>query len=430
MSNSLAIAAVTTTLRNLIAQYIGDELGSGFVTARPPDKARENGDSASQINLFLYQILPSAALRNMDLSKRIKPGETGQPPLALNLYYLITAYGKDNDDISCHRLLGRAMRILHDNAILKPADIQVALADSELHNQVERVRITPVPLSLEDVSKLWTTFQTQYRISAAYEVSVVLIESTLPVKAPLPVLTRGARLESAAGESGRGRGDEGILIQPSLISPFSTLEAVQPPNQQASVRLGEVLTLRGHHLESDDGRVFVRFMHPRLRNAIELEQPIAGSVKELAVPLPNEPADWPAGFYTVAVRMRRNGKEQMTNALPFSLAPRIEEITLNSLPIPGGDESLTLTCSPQVWSGQRVALLLGDRELPPLSDADELDFAEPTEQQKTDTLSFDVTNIPAGEYFVRLRVDGVDSLLVDRSVTPPVFDSSQKVTLP
>jgi len=46
-------------------------------------------------------------------------------------------------------------------------------------------------MSLEDVSKLWTTFQTQYRISAAYEVSVVIIESSRIVKTPLPVLTRG-----------------------------------------------------------------------------------------------------------------------------------------------------------------------------------------------------------------------------------------------
>jgi hypothetical protein len=30
---------------------------------------------------------------------------------------------------------------------------------------------------------------------------------------------------------------------------------------------------------------------------------------------------------------------------------------------------------------------------------------------------------------VRLRVDGVDSLLVNRAVTPPVFDQTQKVTV-
>jgi hypothetical protein len=31
---------------------------------------------------------------------------------------------------------------------------------------------------------------------------------------------------------------------------------------------------------------------------------------------------------------------------------------------------------------------------------------------------------------VRLRVDGVDSLLVDRSTDPPTFDASQSVTVP
>jgi hypothetical protein len=39
------------------------------------------------------------------------------------------------------------------------------------------VRVTLQPLSLEEMSRLWSTFQTQYRLSVAYEVSVVLIDS-------------------------------------------------------------------------------------------------------------------------------------------------------------------------------------------------------------------------------------------------------------
>jgi hypothetical protein len=31
---------------------------------------------------------------------------------------------------------------------------------------------------------------------------------------------------------------------------------------------------------------------------------------------------------------------------------------------------------------------------------------------------------------VRLRVDGVESLLVNRAVTPPEFDPAQRVTIP
>ena len=51
---------------------------------------------------------------------------------------------------------------------------------SNLHEQIERVRITPQPLSLEEISKLWAAFQTNYRLSAAYQAAVILIESTAP----------------------------------------------------------------------------------------------------------------------------------------------------------------------------------------------------------------------------------------------------------
>ena len=69
------------------------------------------------------------------------------------------------------------MGILHDHPLLGAAEIEAALAESNLDQQVERIRITPQPLTLEEMSKLWTTFQTQYRISAAYQACVVLIES-------------------------------------------------------------------------------------------------------------------------------------------------------------------------------------------------------------------------------------------------------------
>jgi hypothetical protein len=172
MSNALAIAAVTATLRHLLDRGLNAGLPGTRVTTRPPDKARDAG-GGNQVNLFLYQTLPNAAWRNTDLS-------AGGPPLALNLYYLLSAYGQNDDDAEpfSHRLLGEAMRILHDHPVLDPATIQEALPGSDLHEQAERVRITPQPLTLEEMARLWGTFQTQYRISVAYEVSVVLIAGT------------------------------------------------------------------------------------------------------------------------------------------------------------------------------------------------------------------------------------------------------------
>jgi hypothetical protein len=76
----------------------------------------------------------------------------------------------------------------------------------------------------------------------------------------------------------------------------------------------------------------------------------------------------------------------------------------------------TVTSSPEVWPDQYASLLLSDQEI--VADA------HPTQ---TATLIFQAQNLSAGVYFVRLRIDGVDSLLVNRAVTPPQFDPSQQV---
>jgi hypothetical protein len=45
----------------------------------------------------------------------------------------------------------------------------------------------------------------------------------------------------------------------------------------------------------------------------------------------------------------------------------------------------------------------------------------------SDALTFDAKNQASGTFFVRLRVDGVDSLLIDYSRQPPQFDETQRV---
>jgi hypothetical protein len=196
LSNHRAIAAVTVTLRTLLSTRLGLQ-----VSARSPDKV-PNG---VQLNLFLYQIAYDGALRNMPLPQTVKPGETGFPPLALTLYYMITAYGPDTEDevLNSHQLLGQAMNVLHDHPLLGAGEIQAATTNagipSDLHHQIERIRITPQPMPLDEMTKLWTTFQTNFRISAAYQVGVVLIESARSAKTPLPVLAPARRsVERAA----------------------------------------------------------------------------------------------------------------------------------------------------------------------------------------------------------------------------------------
>ena len=112
MSNHRAIAAVTVTLRSLLSKALGLQ-----VSARSPDKV----PSGVQLNLFLYQLSYNGAMRNMPIPQQVKPGETGHPPLALSLYYMITAYGPDTTDenLDSHQLLGQAMNVLHDHPLAR-----------------------------------------------------------------------------------------------------------------------------------------------------------------------------------------------------------------------------------------------------------------------------------------------------------------------
>ncbi len=412
MSNPLAIAATTLTLQAILQNGVlsdpdDTDLSDTTVTILPPDKARGNGN-ANQLNLFLYQILPNAAWRNMNIPTQVAQGETGSPPLALTLHYLLTAFGKDNDTTLPygHHLLGKAMSVLYDHALLGPDEIRLATAasfpDSDLDKQIERVRITLQPMSLEEISKLWTGLVTQYRLSVGYEVSVALIDSTQPRKTPLPVLTRGPN-------------DRGVLSQASLIPPFPALNQVQFPNSQTSARLGDVLVVTGNNLNGTS--IGLQFNHPLWAAPVELA-PLSGATPtQVSVQVPNSPAVWPAGFYTISLLVQRPGEtyRRTTNQLSFSLAPKI---TVTPATAAGPSIGYTATCTPEVWPDQYASLLLGDQEI--LADA---------HVSQTGTLTFQAQNLSAGVYFVRLRIDGVDSLLVNRAVTPPQFDLTQQVTV-
>jgi hypothetical protein len=411
LSNTLSIGAVTATLRQLLGKVadplpldplVDPELADATCTARPPDKAR-SAEDANQINLFLYHTQPNAALRNAGMPGS-RSGDATQSPLALNLYYLITAYGRNFDDILSHRLLGRAMSILHDASTLLPADIDKALPGNDLSHQLESVRITPQPLSLEEMSKLWSTFQAPYRVSAAYEVRVVLIDSQRQSKAALPVLSLGPD----------GRGNDSIA---GLVSNIAELTGLTLPTAaQPSARPGDQLVFSGHDLDAD--QLDVLFDH-RLTD-ITLNGPAITSATGTNITLQLPPGSnvWPAGAYSVAATITKANLERNTNVLTFTLAP-----TIINAPGPGplqldpdGNITLQIGISPPVWADQRVSLIVGDLEYP----ARALPPSPPTQS----TLSFDVNGRGAGSYVLRVRVDGVDSFVVDYTKSPLVIDTN------
>lgn len=424
MSNSAAIATVTAVLAKLLETGIrlnddgspDAELTDLDVTTLPPIKARPGTKTVNQVNIFLYHVLPNAAVRNMDLPRTVQPGERGLPPLALNLQYLITAYGKGDDDRLAHRMLARGMRILSDfpligvSDLFDSAEIQALLSVGGIDLQPEHVRITHLPLSLDELSKLWMMFQTDYRISAAYQVSVVLIESMQPVRSALPVIQRGA-------------GDKGASVSASRLP---ILTKTEPANSMPAMTLGSDVKIIGKYLGG--GGMKVRFTSMRLDNPVRLDiveiHPDSARVHLKGIDEdPQAYATWVPGFYTAAVIIETPGQPLLvSNEVPVALAPAI---TVTPPTAPAGTVALTVTCTPQVHDDQPVLLLFGNRQVPVLSRSTPANPAQPT------TFTFEVANAPVGTHLIRLRVDGVDSLPFTVSGTPPVidFDPDQEVTI-
>ncbi len=426
MSNALAIAAVTATLRQRLEKVAGEELGGGFVTTLPLDQVRnKDSQKENQINIYLYQAVSNPAWSNRNLPSRTKPGETGPQPLALNLFYLITPYSVDTNFLSDHKLLGLIMQTLNDYPVLGPKEIEEAFPESNLQHQVEKVRLVQIDLSLEDMSRVWSTCQTEYRLSVAYEASVVLITGPRPIKTPIPVLSI-----NTAG------------IQPDLILPqpsVPTIEAMFLPNEQTSIRLGEMLTLQGYNLKGDE--ISVIFDHSRLTESIELPPQSGGNDREIKVRLDLTRTDWLTGIYTITVKIRRNNRQYTTNAISLFLSPSIK---IEGIVEYKKEKLLRIHCTPSVllWQenerlmgGQSVFLLVGDRELSPQPlqpnslDSSQIEPLSSEVNNPANVLFFALRNFQPGDYYVRLRVDGVDSIFVNRTVKPPKFDQTQIVEI-
>jgi hypothetical protein len=423
MSSPLAIGAVSAVLRNLLDNGMVDVgVGPVKVTAVAPDTIDlEEGEPKPSLNLFLYRTSPNQGWANVGLPAFDGNGSrVSHPPLGLNLHYLLTAYGFA--DFEAEILLGYAMQLLHEHPVLdrpairkaldpSPLDASIlppafqALTAADLADQVENVTITPEPLDTEELSRLWSAIQTHYRPTVGYVVSVVLIETRKPARKPLPVLERD------------------LIVEPSLLPPYPTITRVEPDDSQPAARLSEHVRLAGHHL--DGTGAVARFAHRLLDEPNEITIGASTDPSGIDVTLPSGPTaeqDWPAGVYLVSVELTRptEPRPRTSNVAAMLLAPEPQlPPTTVSRNATTRNVTVTLGISPEVRPAQGAELTLGGTSGP----------ADPHPTQ-TSTLTFRLGDVPFGAQPVRLTVDGVDSLLVDRSVEPPVYDPGQSVTVP
>ncbi len=433
MSSALAIAAVTASLKDLLNDGLMDHdlstIGSFAVTAQPPDRVTTGNTENNQLNLFLYQVTANSGWRNVGLPSRDRAGDRlTNPPLALDLHYLLTAYGAK--DLNAEVLLGYAMQVLHETPVLTRQQLRVALGAPapvdgallpgpfgtlsaiDLADQIELVKVSPVFLTAEDLSKLWTAMQARYRPSMAYLVSVVLIQAQGDSRSALPVIKRGAS-------------DRGPVAHGAPAPTLTAARAAAAPLQPAA-HLGDDLLFTGNNLLG--GTFSVRMEEARL-GVVQTLTPTPIDATRLGAHLPSVAQDanamntWAIGVYAVSLRVSEPGEpDWVTNSVPLALSPIIAVSPLNNA---AGTVNLTVTCTPRLRPAQepQARLLFGDREIVPATITTPGNLAQPT------TLTFAVPGVVAGDYVVRLRVEGIDSLPVVTTGTPPsfAFDPQQTV---
>jgi hypothetical protein len=421
MSNALAISGVTAVLEYLLTNtYAGAQLGAVTVSAIAPDLVQagsaSGSDSALQVNLFMHQVTYNAAWRNVGQPSVAPDGSTrlSNPPLALDLHYLLTAYA--SEDCQAEALLGFAIQLMHEMPVIPRDQIALGLgalpgsniicdllAASGLADQIEMIKLTPATLGREELAWLWTALKADYRPTFPFQVSVVLIEPQFPTLSELPVLSRN------------------IMVQ---AGPKPQLWQVVPPAGQSTAAVGDTVTVTGTSLA---GVNLVALSNPRL--SIEYSLKPAG-VTDSAVTfvVPNVPPDdpnksppfhpkkLPAGVYSLSVLLTGVGKQiiQSSDPIPIAIAPLISTASAPVVATNTEGFLVTVNCQPEVSPNQSVTLALGATMVPALI------FDAPL----TSVLQFQFpSTLARGPQLARLCVDGVESpVKVNWSALPnPLF---------
>ncbi|MGI0485211.1 DUF4255 domain-containing protein [Pantanalinema rosaneae CENA516] len=410
MSNHLAIAVVTATFQRILQAAIQEDVyGARVTTVRP--NTLEGGNTETGVNIYLYLITPNPAYRTPDpMTRRPKADLVKRSQVAIDLQYLVSFYGSEAE-LEPQRLYGSALRTLQEGLTLTTdmiretlADPTLAfLADSDLVTQIEPVRLIPTEISVENLSKIWSVFfQTPYALSCTYKATVLLIDSEEPGQRALPVRDRRpvvAPFRQLIIEQVTARGGihQPILADSTLII---TGQRLHHPNTIIRIAGVEVAAA-----DVTDNRIIFPL------TAVPAHVLQAG-VQSLQVVHPLRPHN-PASPY--------RGVE--SNLAAFVLRPTILNVSVANLQSHGhGSYSAEVTVQFNLTVGmnQLVVLILNEWSV---DSPKNFLFKAGMRSADSAEVVMTIDDITAGDYLVRVQIDGAESLLtIDTTPNSPTFN--------
>jgi len=414
MSNFLAIATVTATFSQTISSAVQASVPGAEVTTQRPHAPEK--DEKPHVNIYLYQVTHNAAWINADLPTRRAEGPLVQrPQIALDLHYLLTFYGDETEFVP-QRLMGITLSAIHAKPILTREAIRKLidtaqyphlsdeyLETSNLDEQVELIKFSPISMNLEELSKLWSVFfQTPYALSVAYQASVALIEAEIAPQRALPVRDRNIYVMP--------------FRQPIIEQVISSSGTNKP------IFIDSKLLILGKQLKGDITSVKIG----------EIEAtPLAENIGENQIELTLSSLALKAGVQAVQVVHKINFGTSASdphrgfesNVAAFDLHPKITaSISSVICTITNGitrcSAEVTVNFTPNVGKRQRVVLLLNEFLSVPANSARSYSFNAPLNngitdpnQDETASITIPIKGVAPGSYLVRVQVDGAESNL-------------------
>ena len=415
MSNHLAFATVTATLQRTLQAAVQTDIEGARITTVSPSEIG-TGTPETGVNIFLYQVITNPALYNIDATPLRSKGNPIKRQAAMDLYYMFSFYG-NNNELTPQRLLGSVVRALNDQRVISRQMLQEAcidstysfLRESTLADQVQRITLIPMDLSLEDLSKTWAVFfQTPYVLSVAYKALVVLIEGQesldrgLPIRdrrlgdmATFPNQPRIEKVESQVGQFAPILADSTILIKGKQLKGehytqvrMGGIEVVPAEISDTQVTLS-LATLPQYALRA--GAQGLQITHPT--TLINSHDP----------------------------RQRRSGTE--SNVMSFILRPRVIGVSVAEIEETDDERrNATITVEINVVLGKLQRVVLAMNEFSMASPTAYM-FDIPRRETDTRQIVIPVQEVEPGEYLVRLLIDGAESqLTIDTDRNSSTYD--------
>lgn len=186
---SLAADAIAGALADHFTAHGVDDVAVLVGTPAAAADVVKGASAKKQVNLFFYRLAGSG----------VHASTTPGKPLFLTLFCLVTAFDKPaatGGGLNELTLLGEAVRFFHTHPLLGPLP-HPAVPGMTSYTLAAVLQQPP----MEELNHIWATqgTETPYRLSAAYEIGLVPVESLAPTTAGPPVKIASYDVRADAG---------------------------------------------------------------------------------------------------------------------------------------------------------------------------------------------------------------------------------------